>query len=150
MTGNTSAASAPRYWIGVVSRDHVRRGEAGGFAQLCHGREAPLRRMQAGDWLVYYSPAEHMGGKEPLQAFTALGRVAEGEAWQERLTDDFTAYRKRIEYLPVTPAPIRPLLDTLSFIRDPQHWGSVFRFGHLEIPEVDFRRIAQAMGAGMP
>ncbi|TDM67930.1 EVE domain-containing protein, partial [Lactobacillus crispatus] len=24
-------------WLGVVSRTHVRRGLAGGFAQLCHG-----------------------------------------------------------------------------------------------------------------
>jgi hypothetical protein len=36
---------SPRHWIGVVSRQHVLRGVAGGFAQLGHGTAAPLRRM---------------------------------------------------------------------------------------------------------
>ena len=49
-------AAGVRYWLGVVSRAHVERGVAGGFAQLCHGRAAPLARMQTGDWLIYYSP----------------------------------------------------------------------------------------------
>jgi hypothetical protein len=46
-----------RYWIGVVSESHVKLGVEGGFAQLCHGKSAPLRRMREGDWLIYYSPA---------------------------------------------------------------------------------------------
>ncbi|MGG1220830.1 EVE domain-containing protein, partial [Priestia endophytica] len=29
-----------RYWVGVASRDHVMKGVQGGFAQLCHGKEA--------------------------------------------------------------------------------------------------------------
>ncbi|MDQ7862723.1 hypothetical protein RCO48_21920 [Peribacillus frigoritolerans] len=33
-----------RYWIGVASRDHVMKGIDGGFAQLCHGKEAPLKK----------------------------------------------------------------------------------------------------------
>ena len=28
------------YWIAVASREHVRRGVAGGFAQVCHGKPA--------------------------------------------------------------------------------------------------------------
>lgn len=27
------------YWIGVVSEQHVLKGAAGGFAQLCHGKK---------------------------------------------------------------------------------------------------------------
>jgi hypothetical protein len=30
-----------RYWVGVVSRDHVRRAIDGGFCQANHGEEAP-------------------------------------------------------------------------------------------------------------
>ncbi len=66
-----------RYWIGVVSRDHVLRGVEGGFAQVCHGKERPLKRMHQGDWLIYYSPRISMGKGTPLQAFTAIGRVAD-------------------------------------------------------------------------
>lgn len=50
-------------WLGVVSRAHVQRGVSGGFAQVCHGKAAPLRRMQTGDWLIYYSPSTEMGGE---------------------------------------------------------------------------------------
>jgi len=137
--------SAPGFWIGVVSREHVMRGVEGGFAQLCHGRAAPLRRMRAGDWLVYYSPGERPRG-EPVQAFTAIGHIRGGDAYPHRLTDDFVPFRRDVDYLPCTPAPIRPLLADLSFIRDTARWGAPFRFGHLAVPEADFRRIAASMG----
>ena len=138
--------SGPRFWVGVVSREHVMRGVEGGFAQLCHGKAAPLRKMKAGDWLVYYSPAEKMGKGEPVQAFTAIGRVCEGDAYEFRMSDDFTPFRRDVEFVPAAAAPIRPLLPELSFIRDKKHWGAAFRFGQLSIPEDDFRRIAGAMG----
>ena len=38
----------PCHWIGVVSRQHVLRGIAGGFAQLGHGKAAPPRRRPVG------------------------------------------------------------------------------------------------------
>jgi hypothetical protein len=48
-------------WLGVVSRAHVQRGVAGGFAQLCHGKAQPLQRMQRGDRLVYWGMALRRG-----------------------------------------------------------------------------------------
>jgi len=33
-----------RYWIVVVSKDHIARGVAGGFMQANHGKEGPLKR----------------------------------------------------------------------------------------------------------
>jgi hypothetical protein len=47
--------------------------------------------------------------------------------------------------MPCQEAPIRPLLERLSFIVDPVHWGYPFRVGHLEIGQADFRVIAAAM-----
>jgi len=38
-----------RYWLGVVSRDHVRRGVMLGIAQIGHGKKAGLVRMCPGD-----------------------------------------------------------------------------------------------------
>jgi hypothetical protein len=73
--------STLRYWIGVVSKNHVARGVAGGFAQLGHGKRAPLARMRAGDWLIYYSPKMSMDGDEACQAFTAIGQVKTGEIY---------------------------------------------------------------------
>ena len=137
---------SPRnYWIGVVSKDHVERGVAGGFTQLSHGKAGPLERMRPGDGFVFYSPREEYPNGAPVQAFTAIGVVAPGEIFQGH-TDDGRPFRRSVEYLPASAAPIKPLLPDLSFIRSKEHWGAAFRFGFLRVPEEDFSRIAQAMG----
>jgi hypothetical protein len=134
-----------KYWIGVVSKDHVQRGVKDGIMQIGHGKRAPLARLKKGDWLMYYSPVDSFGDKVPLQAFTALGQVADDEIYQQPMTDDFIPYRRRVNYLKVTDAPIRPLIEKLSFIKNKQSWGYVFRFGLVEIPEQDFLTIKQRM-----
>ena len=137
---------SPRnYWIGVVSRSHVERGVAGGFAQLSHGKAGPLERMQPGDGLVYYSPRTDFPNGTPVQSFTAIGRVTAGDIFQ---AEDAEAklFRRGVRYLPATEAPIKPLIEALSFIRSKEHWGAAFRFGFLRVPEHDFERIAKAMG----
>jgi len=52
-----------QYWIGVASAEHVRRGRAGGFMQLGHGKQAPLRRVKPGDRIVYYSRPSFSAGR---------------------------------------------------------------------------------------
>jgi EVE domain len=139
-------------WIGVVSRSHVLRGVAGGFAQMNHGKQAPLKRMKAGDGLIYYSPREAYPDGAPLQAFTALGFIRTGDVYAHDMTPDgvpgFVPWRIDVDYQTVQTAPIKPLIAQLDFITDKTHWGAVFRFGQLKISEADFRRIAEAMGCG--
>jgi hypothetical protein len=143
--------SAPRYWVGVASREHVRRGIDGGFCQLCHGKESAASRLRPGDWIVYYSPSEKMRAGEPIQAFTAAGQVADAAPTQVDMGGGFRPWRRRIEWQLTSEAPIRPLIGDLAFIRDKQRWGGVFRFGLLSISAADFGMIAKAMameGAG--
>ena len=52
-----------RHWLAVASADHVAIGRRGGFMQVCHAKAAPLRRLQPGDRVVYYSPAERYSPK---------------------------------------------------------------------------------------
>src|SRR5664280_67128 len=88
---------AMTYWLGVVSREHVQRGVGLGIAQIGHGKRGGLDRMRPGDWLIYYSPRVSLGSKEPLQAFTAIGRVADEEVWQAD-EGDFKPWRRRVDY----------------------------------------------------
>ena len=139
-----------QYWIGVVSKDHVAIGVKGGFIQLNHGKAGPLERMRAGDGFAFYSPRLSYPDGAPLQAFTAIGRVRDGIVYQARQALDdqgeaFAPFRLGVEYLVAHDAPIRPLIEDLSFIRSKTHWGAAFRFGYLRIPEADFARIAAAM-----
>ena len=42
----------------------------------------------------------------------------------------------------------KPVVERLSFIRDPTHWGLPFRRGLFAIPEEDFRTLYSLMTAG--
>jgi hypothetical protein len=63
------------------------------------------------------------------------------------LSDTFRPYRRDVRYhSEARDAPIRPLLDSLSFTRGRASWGQVLRRGLFPIDEADYRVIAQAMG----
>jgi hypothetical protein len=132
-------------WVYTVSRDHVERGVAGGFTQANHGKPHMLRKMARGDWIVFYSPKTAFQGGEPVQAFTAIGRVADYEAYQVQMSADFHPWRRNVDFLECAEAPIRPLLEQLDFIEDPSRWGYKFRFGVFAIDDHDLAVIRAAM-----
>jgi len=135
-----------KYWINTVSRNHVMRGVAGGFTQANHGKPQALKRLKTEDWIVFYSPKVEFEGDEPLQAFTAIGKIADEELYQVEMMPGFTPWRRNVDFKKCQETPIRPLIDHLSFIKDTSKWGYMFRFGLFEIPEQDFKLIASAMG----
>lgn len=134
-----------QFWIGVVSKDHVDLATAGGFAQVNHGKAGPLERMHAGDGFAFYSPRTSYPDGALLQAFTAIGRVRSGTVYQAEMDGGFRPFRLDVDFLPAEPAPVKPLLPELSFIRSKTHWGAAFRFGVVRIPATDFAVIASAM-----
>ena len=147
---------AIRYWLGVVQRDHVLRGVAGGFAQLNHGARAPLERMHAADGFVYYSPRASWPDGAPVKEFTAIGRVADDEIVQVTQgpemrgpAADFRPWRRRIDWdHDAVAVPIRPLLSALDFTRDKKDWGFQLRKGVIEIGRHDFELIRRQMRPG--
>jgi hypothetical protein len=141
----TDALHTRRYWIGVVSKSHVSIGVQGGFAQLCHGKSAPLRRMKPGDWLIYYSPRTDLNLGQPLQAFTAIGQVIDELVYEYPMTESFVPYRRNIKYTSSIEASIRDILEQLTFTKGNKNWGYSFRTGHFEINQADFMTIAKAM-----
>lgn len=148
-----TALSSPNqqtYWVSTISRDHVRLSVEGGFTQAGHGKASGLKRLKADDWLIYYSPKTSLRDGEPLQAFTAIGRVLDEELYQVQQAPGFTPWRRNIEFIRGTEAPIRPLIDQLSFIKDKHRWGYTFRSGLFKIPQEDFALISQAMTVKNP
>ncbi len=139
--------AAVRNWVAVASAEHMRIGRAGGFMQVCHGKEAPLRRIRPGDRVVYYSPTETFRGKDRLQSFTALGVVRPGTPYPFDMGGGFVPYRRDVTWAAAESAPILPLLDALEFTAGNRNWGYPFRFGLFEIGAGDLDRIAQAMRA---
>jgi hypothetical protein len=140
-----SAAARPRqFWIVVVAGDAARAAATQGFLQLASGRAGPLERMRGGDGFVLYSPRECAAGAA-LQAFTAIGRVRDAPI-EMAGSEPGGPFQRAAEFLPAGIAPIRPMLPTLGFVRDPSRWGASFRFGVVRIAQADFARIAQSMG----
>ena len=135
-----------KYWLAVVSRDHVRRGVALGIVQANHGKRAAVERMRPGDGLVFYSPRTGMREGEPVKSFTAIGTVDDGPAWQaEDPGGCFLPWRRAVTYRPdahdVAIDTVRGDLDLTSV----PNWGIVLRRGVVELSAHDFAVISQAM-----
>jgi hypothetical protein len=133
------------YWINTVSRGHVQRGVAGGFTQANHGKPHMLKRMARDDWVVFYSPKTDYPDGAPLQAFTAIGQIADDAVYQEDFDPEFQPWRRRVQFLATVETSIRPLLDDLDFVVDKSRWGYRFRAGLFPIDQHDFDVIRSAM-----
>lgn len=134
-----------RFWIAVVSKEHVLRGVEGGFMQACHGKKGPLVRMKKGDGFLFYSGKISMDGNEKCQEFTAIGEVKDDLVYQFQMSENFIPFRRNIDFLESNSVSILPLIDDLEFIQDKKYWGYNFRFGFLEIGEKDFNFIQSKM-----
>ena len=62
------------------------------------------------------------------------------------MSEDFTAWRRNVDFQDAKEVAIEPLIPSLSFIKNKKSWGFIFRFGVFEIPFQDFQLIASQMG----
>ena len=134
-----------RHWIAVASREHALLGVKGGFAQFSHGKPGPAKRPAKGDWLIYYSGKLVFGHPEPCQRFVAIGRVEDSTPNQVDQGPSFKPWRRKVRYESSVEVDIRPLIPSMSFIRNKARWSTAFRFGLLEIGPEDFNLIASQM-----
>jgi len=143
-TEDTNLESA-KYWIIVVSRDHVLMGVQGGFAQACRGKSSPLKRMRVGDWVLYYSPKLEYRVNKKCQAFTAIGKVTGKTVYPFKMDNGFVPFRRDVDFLNCTEVSILPLISQLTFIQNQTNWGYIFRLGLFEIQKDDFDLISSQM-----
>ena len=138
-----------RNWLAVASAEHVEIGRSAGFMQVCHGKASPLRRVQPGDRIVYYSPnrlyspSHALRGKDRLQAFTAIGTV-KGALYQADMGFGFHPFRRDVAWHDAEPAPLALLQEELAFTQE-NNWGYRLRQGLVEISDADMTIIAAAM-----
>jgi hypothetical protein len=139
-----------RNWLVVASAEHVEIGRDGGFMQVNHGKASPLRRVQPGDRVVYYSPnrtytpSHAQRGKDRLQAFTAIGTVSPGKPYQADMGFGFKPFRRDVAWHEAEATPISALQAALAFAQE-KNWGYRLRQGLIEISDADMTLIAEAM-----
>ncbi len=145
LNGEMRMETGETFWVVTASADHAARGRDWGIVQAGHGKHAPVKRMQPGDGVVIYSPRASFPDGVPLQAFTAIGRVADGVPYQAAMGNGFVAWRRDVTWQISSDAPIRPMLNLLELTRGMQNWGMAFRYGLRKISRADFALIARAM-----
>ena len=139
-----------RNWLAVASAEHVEIGRSEGFMQVSHGKASPLRRVQPGDRVVYYSPnrmyspSHARREKDRLQAFTAIGTVKQGKPYQADMGFGFHPFRREVIWHDAEPASIAELQARLAFTQE-NNWGYRLRQGLVEISDADMTTIAEAM-----
>jgi len=136
-----------RNWVAVASAEHVRLGRSQGFMQVCHGKAAPLKRIQPGDGVVYYSPTNVFRRNDGLQSFTTIGVVRDGAPYQADMGGGFSPFRRDVDWRTAEEVPIKPLVGRLQFTTAKRNWGFQLRLGLFEISVSDMAMIADAMGA---
>ncbi|MDQ2862321.1 MAG: EVE domain-containing protein [Bacteroidota bacterium] len=134
-----------KFWIIVVSKDHAMRGVEGNFIQANHGKQAPLRRISEGDWIIIYSPKISLDGNEKYQCFTAIGQASDENVYQFKMTESFMPFRRNVKFNECLETSILPLINSLEFIPNKKSWGYPFRFGFFEMNENDFNIISSKM-----
>ncbi|MEO8398474.1 MAG: EVE domain-containing protein [Ignavibacteriaceae bacterium] len=134
-----------KFWIVAASKDHIKIGEKNGFTQANHGKPNALKKMNKDDMIIFYSSKEKFDEDIKYQKFTAIGKVADDEIYQYEMDDNFKPFRRKVNYFKSVEAPIQPIIEDLSFIKNKKSWGYPFRFGVLEIHENDFKLIEKKM-----
>ena len=135
------------YWINTISKDHVMVGKKKGFVQAGHGKEAPLKKLQLNDHLIFYSPKTSLQNGKPVQAFTAVAKIKDESIYRVIVNENFQPYRRNAEYKDCPEVPIKPLIEQLEFITNKKHWGLKFRLGLFEINQHDFELIYGLMNS---
>lgn len=136
-----------RYWIGVVSGDHVDHAVETGICAFSKGAKSALVKLNEGDRFAFYSPKTGFMSGDPVQCFTALGTVIDPTPFQATW-EGVEFWAARAAYASVTPASVRPLLDRLSFVTNKDKWGMAFRRGQFEVNAADFAAIETALKSG--
>jgi EVE domain-containing protein len=134
-----------KFWIAVAHLMQVEACRTGGFVAFSHGKETAVRKVSPGDRVAFYAPRDTFEGT-PVQAFCGLATVTGDHVKQRPLPGtDFLPWVRDAEFEQVKPMPVRPLLEELSFVRNPQHWGMAFRRSLFETGPEDFEIIENAL-----
>ncbi len=118
--------------------------------QVCHGKKEPLQHIKPNDWIVYYSPNTTLGGKDKLQALTAIGKIEARAPYQVSMDHGFCPFRRDVFWFESQETSIIPLLNQLDFTKNKKNWGYSLRFGLIAISEHDMQLFSAAMQVTIP
>lgn len=132
-------------WVNIICLDHAEIAAREGIVQADHGKPDRMSKLSRGDGIVIYSPRTSLRSRAPVQAFTALGYLADDECYQVTIGPGFRPWRRKVDWTLTRHVGVRPLIDKLSFLPDGSSWGLPFRRGLFTISPEDFDVIRREM-----
>ncbi len=135
-----------KYWILVISKDHVLTGVEAG---VIRAKPAELHLLRKGDLVFFYSPGTLFRAGEILQAFTAVARVTGDAPHQVETGATAHAWHLEATFLACEETPIESLIPQLDFIQDTANLAGFLPRGMFAIDGEDATRIADAMTANI-
>lgn len=148
-----------RFWLGILSEDHVKAAMKGSYAEVAYGSRGLLSNLAPGDGLVYYSskvvryPASCEDRRNNLlRCFTGIGIITVGNVYSVPAPDGHSqSFRRPMQFFsaPVSP-PMAPIASYLSFVKKPASWGVYLRAPLIGLSSTDFAIIAERMEAVGP
>ena len=136
------------HWIGVAHLGQARAAAQAGFVAFSHGKESAAKKVLPGDRVIYYAPRDDFEGT-PVQAFVGLATVTGEVVCQIPMPGtDLAPWARDATFAKIREVPIKPMLEFLSFVKNPRYWGMAFRRSLFQIPKDDFELIAKALLAG--
>lgn len=134
-----------RHWLAIISLEHANIAASSGFLQVCHGKEAPLRRTSSGDEFFIYSPRSGMGSGKSVMAITYRGTFNDDRVYQVEQAPGFTPFRKEVTFdQAFRSVPIRSI-NGMELTTNPS-WGLIIRRGFIELSAADGIRINNRPG----
>jgi hypothetical protein len=127
-----------KFWIAVACKDHW-------YLPILSWQIFSSKTIIRSDFVIYYSSKVTMGGSELYQKFTAIGEVIDDISYQVDMGNGFKPFRRNISYFNAKHIDVKALVPLLSFIKNKNSWGYVFRYGFLEIDQASFEIIANNM-----
>lgn len=132
-----------KHWLAVISLEHAMIAADSGFLQVCHGKEAPLKRTSKGDQFFIYSPKSGMRSGEIIQRITYRGHFVGDHIYQVEQAPGFTPFRRDVTFdTGFTGVPIHGI-ENLELTSNP-NWGMIIRRGFIELSAKDAERIVNA------
>ena len=119
---------------GRIRRACRDRAQRGFHAGLPRQGLTPLRRIQPGDRVVYYSPnrtyspSHAARSRDRLQAFTAIGTVKQGKPYQADMGRGFHPFRRDVAWHEAESMPLARCRISSAFTRE-KNWGYRLRQG---------------------
>ena len=108
--------------------------------QACHGKLAPMKRLQSGDKV-----SDSIASKQFWGSNVSISIVTEDESYQYEMFPGFCPFRRNVIYDScVREVNIYDLMSQLSFTQS-KSWGMYLRYGFFEISIDDYQIIESAM-----